>query len=165
MSSLSDLWHLTKSAGRPMAARISRWRRLANRILALSEIYSQYSDEKMLELAKDLRWRSKSGTALADLMPEAYGLVRETARRVLGQQHYPVQIMGGIGLFEGGLAEMQTGEGKTLTATLPTFLRALPGRGCHVVTVNDYLAQRDCDQMGPIYEKLGFKSIISYFNY
>ena len=155
MSSLSDLWHLTKSAGRPMAARISRWRRLANRILALSEIYSQYSDEKMLELAKDLRWRSKSGTALADLMPEAYGLVRETARRVLGQQHYPVQIMGGIGLFEGGLAEMQTGEGKTLTATLPTFLRALPGRGCHVVTVNDYLAQRDCDQMGPIYEKLG----------
>ena len=155
MSSLSDLWHLTKSAGRPMAARISRWRRLANRILALSEIYSQYSDEKMLELAKDLRWRSKSGTALADLLPEAYGLVRETARRVLGQQHYPVQIMGGIGLFEGGLAEMQTGEGQTLTATLPTFLRALPGRGCHVVTVNDYLAQRDCDQMGPIYEKLG----------
>jgi preprotein translocase subunit SecA len=138
-----------------MVARISRWRRLANRILALSEIYSQYSDEKMLELAKDLRWRSKSGTTLADLLPEAYGLVRETARRVLGQQHYPVQIMGGIGLFEGGLAEMQTGEGKTLTATLPTFLRALPGRGCHVVTVNDYLAQRDCDQMGPIYEKLG----------
>lgn len=155
MSALSEFWHLTKSCGRPMAARVSRWRPLAQRILALSETYSNDSDEKLLGFARELRWRSKSGTSLKAILPEAYALVREAARRVLGQQHYLVQIMGGIGLFEGGLAEMQTGEGKTLTATLPTFLRALPGRGCHVVTVNDYLAQRDCDQMGPVYERLG----------
>lgn len=155
MSALSELWHLTKVCGRPMAARISRWRQLAKRILVLSDSYSSLSDDKMLALARDLRWQAKSGTPLGNLMPEAYGLVREAARRVLGQQHYLVQIIGGIGLFEGGLAEMQTGEGKTLTATLPTFLRALKGKGCHVVTVNDYLAQRDRDQMGPVYERLG----------
>jgi preprotein translocase subunit SecA len=155
MSALSEFWHLTKSCGRPMAARVSRWRDLAQRIITLSDTYSNWSDEKLLELGKDLRWRSKSGTALSALMPEAYGLVREASRRVIGQQHYLVQIVGGIGLFEGGLAEMQTGEGKTLTATLPAFLRALPGRGCHVVTVNDYLAKRDCDHMGAVYEKLG----------
>ena len=155
MSALSEFWHLTKSCGRPMAARVSRWRSMAQRIMTLSDTYSSWSDEKLLEFGKDLRWRSKSGTPLSVLMPEAYGLVREASRRVIGQQHYLVQIVGGIGLFEGGLAEMQTGEGKTLTATLPAFLRALPGRGCHVVTVNDYLAKRDCDHMGPIYEKLG----------
>ena len=155
MSALSEFWHLTKACGRPMAARVSRWRSLAQRIMTLSDTYSSWSDEKLLELGKDLRWRSKSGTPLSVLMPEAYGLVREASRRVIGQQHYLVQIVGGIGLFEGGLAEMQTGEGKTLTATLPAFLRALPGRGCHVVTVNDYLAKRDCDHMGAIYEKLG----------
>ncbi len=155
MSALSEFWHLTKSCGRPMAARVSRWRSLAQRIMALSDTYSNWSDEKLLELGKDLRWRSKSGTPLSVLMPEAYGLVREASRRVISQQHYLVQIVGGIGLFEGGLAEMQTGEGKTLTATLPAYLRALPGRGCHVVTVNDYLAKRDCDHMGPVYEKLG----------
>ena len=155
MSALSEFWHLTKSCGRPMAARVSRWRSLAQRIMTLSDTYSSWSDEKLLELGKDLRWRSKSGTPLSVLMPEAYGLVREASRRVIGQQHYLVQIVGGIGLFEGGLAEMQTGEGKTLTATLPAYLRALPGRGCHVVTVNDYLAKRDCDHMGPVYEKLG----------
>ncbi len=155
MSALSEFWHLTKSCGRPMAARVSRWRSLAQRIMTLSDTYSNWSDEKLLELGKDLRWRSKSGTPLSVLMPEAYGLVREASRRVISQQHYLVQIVGGIGLFEGGLAEMQTGEGKTLTATLPAYLRALPGRGCHVVTVNDYLAKRDCDHMGPVYEKLG----------
>ena len=138
-----------------MAARVSRWRSMAQRIMTLSDTYSSWSDEKLLELGKDLRWRSKSGTPLSVLMPEAYGLVREASRRVIGQQHYLVQIVGGIGLFEGGLAEMQTGDGKTLTATLPAYLRALPGRGCHVVTVNDYLAKRDCDHMGPVYEKLG----------
>ncbi len=156
MSAISEIWHLTKACGRPMASRISRWRSIATRIMTLSDTYSSLSDEKLLAIAKDVRWRAKSGTPLRSLMPEAYGLIRESARRILGQQHYLVQIVGGIGLFEGGLAEMQTGEGKTLTATLPAFLRALPGRGCHVVTVNDYLAKRDCDTMGPVYENLGF---------
>ena len=138
-----------------MKARISRWRALAKRIVALSETYANLNESELLAHAKDVRWRSNSGTALSVLLPEAYALVRESSRRVLGQTHYVAQIVGGIGLFEGGLAEMQTGEGKTLTATLPAYLRALPGRGCHVVTVNDYLAQRDCDLMQPVYEKLG----------
>ena len=155
MDSLAQIWHLTKACGRPAAARISRWRALAHQIIALSESFADLSDNALQARSKDVRWRSKSGRSLRSLMPEAYALVREAARRILGQKHYAVQIIGGIGLFEGGLAEMQTGEGKTLTATLPTFLRALPGRGCHVVTVNDYLAQRDCDLMRPVYEMLG----------
>jgi len=138
-----------------MAARVSHWRNIAKRIVTLSESFANYSDAELLASANDVRWRAKSGTSLRALMPEAYALVRESARRVIGQQHYLAQIIGGIGLFEGGLAEMQTGEGKTLTATLPSFLRALPGRGCHVVTVNDYLANRDCEMMEPVYAALG----------
>lgn len=155
MEALAQFWYLTKSCGRPMTARIARWRSLGQGIMDLSETFADLSDRELLTRARDIQWRAKSGTALASIMPEAYALVREAARRVLGQKHYLVQIIGGIGLFEGGLAEMQTGEGKTLTATLPTFLRALPGKGCHVVTVNDYLAKRDCDLMGPVYERLG----------
>ncbi|HEY0983369.1 preprotein translocase subunit SecA [Schlesneria sp.] len=155
MSAITDFWYLAKSGGRPMAARVARWSGLAQHVVELSEGYSGLTDDALLSLSKELRWRSKSGVPLKVLLPQAYALVREAARRVLDKQHYLVQIIGGIGLFEGGLAEMQTGEGKTLTATLPTYLRALPGRGCHVVTVNDYLAQRDCDLMGPVYEKLG----------
>ncbi len=155
MPLLNPLWHWIKSGGRPTAARLSRWRGLAARVITLSESLTHLSDDALRTQSNAVRWRAKSGAPLRTLLPEAYALVREAARRVLGQQHYSVQIMGGIGLFEGGLAEMQTGEGKTLTATLPTFLRALPGRGCHVVTVNDYLAERDCAQMGPVYERLG----------
>ena len=155
MPLLNHFWHWIKSGGRPMASRVARWRGLAARVITLSESLAHLSDDALRTQSNAVRWRAKSGTPLPMLLPEAYALVREAARRVLGQQHYPVQIMGGIGLFEGGLAEMQTGEGKTLTATLPTFLRALPGRGCHVVTVNDYLAERDCTLMGPIYERLG----------
>lgn len=152
---LPHLWHLAKSGGRPMAARISRWKSVAARIVAESDRLLNVSDARLLTLAREVRWQAKSGVSLSVLMPEAYALVRESARRTLGKSHYPVQLMGGIGLLEGGITEMQTGEGKTLTATLPTFLRALPGRGCHVVTVNDYLAERDRDQMGPVYERLG----------
>ncbi len=113
------------------------------------------SDAELTRRAQELRWRARSGIPLARLLPEAYALVREAARRTLRKQHYVVQIMGGIALFEGGLAEMQTGEGKTLTATLPVFLRALVGRGCHVITVNDYLAQRDAHELRPLYGLLG----------
>ena len=138
-----------------MSARVSRWRATAEQIVALSDSYSNISDAELLSKSHEVRWRSKSGVPLKILLPEAYALVREAAWRVMGKKHYVAQIVGGIGLFEGGLAEMQTGEGKTLTATLPSFLRALPGRGCHVVTVNDYLANRDCELMTPVYEKLG----------
>ena len=138
-----------------MAARVSRWRNLARRIVSISESLANQTDVELLTKSREIRWRAKSGSSLASLLPDSYALVREAARRTLGQQHYLVQVMGGISLYEGGLAEMQTGEGKTLTATLPAFLRALPGRGCHVVTVNDYLAERDAELMRPVYERLG----------
>src|SRR5690606_7606759 len=95
------------------------------------------------------------GATLDDLLPEAFAVVREAARRTLGERHYDVQLMGGIVLHEGRIAEMKTGEGKTLVATLPAYLNALAGRGVHVVTVNDYLAKRDAEWMGSVYRFLG----------
>ena len=132
--------------------RLGRWRRLASEIVERSDALSSVSEAELRKLGLDLRWRAKSGIDLRRLMPEAFALIRETARRTLHMAHYPVQIMGAVAIFEGGLAEMHTGEGKTLTALMPTFLRALPGRGSHVVTVNDYLAQRDADWMRAAYE-------------
>src|SRR5690606_19147726 len=123
-----------------LRARISRWRGMARRIVAGSDRLQSLSDDELLLKSRELQWKAKTGVPLKWLMPEAYMLVREASRRTLGMAHYPLQLMGGIGLFEGGLIEMQTGEGKTLTALLPAYLRALPGYGCHVVTVNDYLA-------------------------
>ena len=138
-----------------MAARVARWQKLADRIVVMSDALEVFDDEELLRQAKVIRWQAKTGTPLKTLLPEAFALVRESARRLMNKPHYPVQLVGGMALFEGGLAEMQTGEGKTLTATLTAFLRALSGRGCHVVTVNDYLAERDCEMMGPIYKLLG----------
>src|SRR5262245_49416816 len=132
--------------------RLARWRRLAGEVIERSDALQGRTDDELKKIGLDLRWRAKSGVDLKRLMPEAFALIREAARRRLGMAHYPVQVMGGIAIFEGGLAEMQTGEGKTLTALLPTYLRGLPGRGSHVVTVNDYLAQRDADWMRPAFE-------------
>jgi preprotein translocase subunit SecA len=100
-------------------------------------------------------WEARTGVPLQRLLPEAFALVREASRRVLGKAHFPVQLMGGIAMFEGRITEMQTGEGKTLTAALPTFLHALSGLGCHVITTNDYLARRDVAFLGPVYTQLG----------
>jgi preprotein translocase subunit SecA len=144
-----------KTGGRPAASRIVRWRKTAAAILARSEAIRVLSDEELLKRGRELRWQAKTNVPLAELLPEVYALVREASMRELGFQHFAVQIVGGIALFEGHVAEMQTGEGKTLTATLPAYLRALTGRGCHIVTVNDYLAARDAREMGPIYERLG----------
>jgi preprotein translocase subunit SecA len=155
MLAASHVWHWLKCGGRPAPARLSRWRSLARKIVDRSERLAAVSDAELTRRAQELRWQARSGTPLARLLPQAYALVREAARRTLGKQHYIVQLMGGIALFEGGLAEMQTGEGKTLTATLPVFLRALVGRGCHVITVNDYLAQRDARELRPLYALLG----------
>jgi len=135
--------------------RLARWRRMAAEILARSDTLQNHTDLDLKRLGRDLQWRAKSGVELRTLIPEGFALIREAARRTLGMSHYPVQIMGAIAIFEGGLAEMQTGEGKTLTAVMPTFLRALVGRGSHVITVNDYLAQRDADTMRPAYEMGG----------
>ena len=113
------------------------------------------SDEELYGLTQEFRHRLERGETLDDLLPEAFAAVREVARRNLGQRHYDVQLIGGIVLHRGQIAEMKTGEGKTLVATLPVYLNALTGRGVHVVTVNDYLARRDPVWMGPIYENLG----------
>ena len=102
-----------------------------------------------------LRERARDGESLDDLLPEAFALTREAARRTTGQRHYDVQLIGGMVLHDGAIAEMKTGEGKTLTATLPVFLNTLAGDSVHVVTVNDYLARRDAEWMKPIYDALG----------
>lgn len=110
------------------------------------------SDEQLRAKTIEFRERLDSGETLDDLMVEAFAVVREAARRTVGMEHFPVQLMGGIVLHRGAIAEMQTGEGKTLVATLPAYLNALPGKGVHVVTVNDYLAKRDRELMGCVHE-------------
>ena len=113
------------------------------------------SDDELREEADSLRERARNGESLDDLLPEAFALTREASRRTTGQRHYDVQLIGGMVLHDGAIAEMKTGEGKTLTATLPVFLNTLAGGSVHVVTVNDYLARRDSEWMTPIYEMLG----------
>src|SRR6188768_2500586 len=116
---------------------------------------SAMTDDELRGQTALFRQRLEDGTKLDDLIPEAFATVREAAKRTLGQRHYDVQMIGGIALHRGEIAEMRTGEGKTLVATLATYLNALPGKGVHVVTVNEYLAQRDADWMGPIFHFLG----------
>jgi preprotein translocase subunit SecA len=116
------------------------------------------SDEEIRSEADSLRERARNGTSLEDLLPEAFALCREASRRSTGQRHYDVQLIGGMVLHDGGIAEMKTGEGKTLTATLPVFLNTLAGESVHLVTVNDYLARRDQEWMKPIYDALGVTS-------
>lgn len=139
----------------PSVARRSRWRSMARQVIRRSEELNKLADDELTTAGRRLRWDAKAGTPLDKLLIEAYALVRQSSRRVLQMEHFEVQVMGAIALFEGHIAEMQTGEGKTLTATMPSFLRALTGQGCHVITVNDYLAERDCDTMGPVLRKLG----------
>src|SRR5690348_14022296 len=112
-------------------------------------------DEELREHADALRERARNGESLDDLLSETFALVREVGKRRMGMRHFDVQLIGGMVLHDGTIAEMRTGEGKTLTATLAVVLNALAGRGVHVVTVNDYLARRDADWMRPIYEGLG----------
>src|SRR6185436_18725318 len=107
------------------------------------------------KLSLSLRYRARSGEPLNDLLPEAYALVREAAQRALGMRHYDVQILGGVALHHRAAVEMQTGEGKTLTAALPMYLMALPGHGAHLATVNDYLADRDGTLLRPLFAMLG----------
>ena len=113
------------------------------------------SDEELRERYAALRERYQAGETLDDLLPESFALTREAAKRTLGQRHFDVQLIGGMVLHDGNIAEMKTGEGKTLTATLAVVLNAIPQKGLHVVTVNDYLARRDANWMKPIYDLLG----------
>jgi preprotein translocase subunit SecA len=130
----------------------SRWVEAAN---ALEPAIQALSDEALRAKTEEFRKRLGEGATLVDLLPEAFACVREAARRTLGMRHFDVQLIGGIALHEGKIAEMRTGEGKTLVATLPAYLNALAGKGVHIVTVNEYLAQRDADWMGPVYRFLG----------
>ena len=156
MPNLSSLVvHSIAGGFRPTASRLSRWRSEARRIIALSDSFQTLGEGDLRAKAVELRWRSKTGTPLRNLLVDAFALTREASRRARGLSQFPVQIMGGIALFEGHVAEMQTGEGKTLTAVAPAFLRSLPGKGVHVITVNDYLAERDAEIMSPIYGLLG----------
>ncbi len=128
---------------------------IRDKVLALDEQFSKMSDQELKAMTPKLKERLSNGESLDDILPEAFATCREAAWRVLGMKHFPVQIVGGIVLHQGRIAEMKTGEGKTLVATLPVYLNALTGRGVHVVTVNDYLAKRDSEEMGKVYRWLG----------
>ena len=126
-----------------------------DKVLALEEEYSKLSDEELKAKTPWFKERLANGETLDDILPEAFAACREASWRVLGMKHFPVQILGGIVLHQGRIAEMKTGEGKTLVATLPAYLNALTGKGVHIVTVNDYLARRDSEWMGKVYRYMG----------
>jgi len=122
------------------------------------EKLSKLSDQQLQAKTNEFRDRLKKGASLDDILPEAFAVVREASVRVMGMRHYDVQMIGGMVLNEGKIAEMRTGEGKTLVATLSAYLNALPGEGVHVITVNDYLAQRDAEWMSKLYGFLGLST-------
>ncbi|MBQ7629301.1 MAG: preprotein translocase subunit SecA, partial [Selenomonadaceae bacterium] len=134
---------------------IKRMQKTVDKINALESTVQNYTDGKLTDQTEIFRERLKNGETLDDILPEAFAVTREASRRVLGMRHFDVQLIGGICLHEGKIAEMKTGEGKTLVATLPVYLNALEGKGVHVVTVNDYLAKRDSIWMGQLYQFLG----------
>ena len=124
-------------------------------INALEPQISQLSDTQLQAKTAEFKEKLRQGATLDDILIEAFAVVREVARRTVKMRHFDVQLIGGIVLHQGKIAEMKTGEGKTLVATLPAYLNALEGKGVHIVTVNDYLAKRDAEWMGPIYKSLG----------
>ncbi len=136
---------------------INQWARYVPQIAALEEPLKLQSDFDLKKSSLSLRYRARSGEPLERLLVEAFALVREAGRRRLNMRHFDVQLLGGAAVHHNSIVEMQTGEGKTLTATLPLYLAALEGKGAHLATVNDYLAKRDADWMRPIYEVLGMK--------
>ncbi len=136
---------------------IKRISGLKDKVLSYESEYGALSDEQLQAKTPEFKERLANGETLDDILPEAFAACREAAWRVLGMKHYPVQILGGIILHQGRIAEMKTGEGKTLVATLPAYLNALSGEGVHIVTVNDYLAKRDSEWMGKIYRFMGLK--------
>ncbi|WP_407565246.1 preprotein translocase subunit SecA [Streptomyces sp. 184] len=129
--------------------------RIADQVNSIEEDFVDLSDAELRALTEEYKQRYEDGESLDDIMPEAFATVREAAHRILGERHYDVQIMGGAALHEGYVAEMKTGEGKTLVGTLPAYLNAISGKGVHIVTVNDYLAQRDSEWMGRVHRFLG----------
>ncbi|MFZ5797315.1 MAG: preprotein translocase subunit SecA [Desulfobulbaceae bacterium] len=146
---------LTKVFGSKNDRILKEMRQVVSRINALEPALQELSDEQLAAKTVEFKEKLAGGATLDDLLPEAFAVVREGSRRILGERHYDVQLIGGIVLHRGMIAEMKTGEGKTLTSTLPVYLNALSGKGVHVVTVNDYLARRDVEWMGKVYRFLG----------
>ena len=128
---------------------------IVDKIEAMADEYKAMSDAELQAKTPEFKTRLQSGETLDDILPEAFATVREASRRVLGLYPYRVQLVGGVVLHQGRIAEMKTGEGKTLVATLPAYLNALTGNGVHIVTVNDYLAKRDSEWMGKVHRFLG----------
>ncbi len=147
----------TKIFGTHSERELKRIYPIVDKVESLRDSMKALSDDELKEKTKEFKNRLANGETLDDILPEAYATVREAARRVLGMEHYRVQIIGGIVLHQGRIAEMRTGEGKTLVSTLPAYLNALEGNGVHIVTVNDYLAKRDAEWMGQVHEFLGLK--------
>jgi len=134
---------------------IKKWKPLVDKINSLESDIKELANEDFLLKTNSLKERLEKGETLDSILPEAFALVREAAFRIQGTRHYDVQLIGGIALHMGNIAEMRTGEGKTLMATSPAYLNALMGKGVHIVTVNDYLSRRDAVWMGPIFSLLG----------
>src|SRR6266513_1966325 len=153
-----DLGSLEKVLRLGEGRRLKRLQSQAEYVATLEPEFEQLSDEDLAAKTVEFKQRYENGETLEELLFEAYAAVREAAKRTLGQRPFDVQVMGGIVLHEGDIAEMKTGEGKTLVATQPLYLNALAGNGVHLVTVNDYLAKRDAGWMGPVYEKLGMRA-------
>src|SRR5579884_1386672 len=145
---------LAKVFGTRNEREIKRMAPLIQHIGSLEPEVQQLSDSELAAKTQEFKQRLAQGATLDDLLPEAFAVVRETGRRALNMRHFDVQLIGGTMLHRGKIAEMKTGEGKTLVATLPVYLNALEGKGVHVITVNDYLARRDSEWMGRIYKFL-----------
>ena len=146
---------LTKILGDPNKRVIEKLQPIVQKINSLESKFESFSNDKIKEKTQQFRERLKKGETLDDLLPEAFAMVREASKRTLGQRHFDVQLIGGMVLHRGQITEMKTGEGKTLVATLPLYLNALSGKGCHLVTPNDYLSRHGAGWMGPIYHLLG----------
>ncbi|MDY0155636.1 MAG: preprotein translocase subunit SecA, partial [Klebsiella pneumoniae] len=146
---------LTKVFGSRNDRTLRRMRKVVNIINGMEPAMEKLSDDELKAKTAEFRARLEKGETLESLIPEAFAVVREASKRVFGMRHFDVQLLGGMVLNDRCIAEMRTGEGKTLTATLPAYLNALTGKGVHVVTVNDYLAQRDAENNRPLFEFLG----------
>src|SRR5690554_5837476 len=145
----------SKVFGNSNSRKLKKLNRAVSKINAFEPAMEALSDDELRAKTDEFRTRHEGGESLDSLLPEAFAVVREAGRRVMGLRHFDVQMIGGQTLHEGKIAEMRTGEGKTLVATLAVYLNALPAKGVHVVTVNDYLARRDANWMRPLYEFLG----------
>ena len=141
---------------------LEKFKNMANEVLALDDTMTKLSDDELKAKTEEFKNRLANGETLEDIKIEAFAVAREAAYRVIGEKPYPVQVIGGFAIHYGNIAEMKTGEGKTLTSTMPAYLNALSGDGVHIITVNEYLAGRDAEWMGNIYRFLGLTVGVNY---